>query len=138
MAPDQGPEEQSALDEAIGFLDDTLDEGSVPVSTIKTESTKAGIAWTTMKRAKQKLGVTSQKLGGPGTPWCWTKKSKGTKPPIYGSLGPLSDSEAQKEAENPVNTELFKGDQGSLPKAGEGAIGPLTKDDDSESGWESF
>jgi len=60
--------------EAEGFLVDLLGSNSVPVTQIKMEATAAGIAWATVRRAKDRLGVIVERkshgFGGKGE-WLW-------------------------------------------------------------------
>jgi putative DNA primase/helicase len=63
-------EEKSERFEAMDWLRERLSEGPVSQGEIKAGAKAAGIAWRTMRRAKDSLGVTSQKEGFKGG-WCW-------------------------------------------------------------------
>ena len=97
--------------------------------TLEEEADKAGIAWSTLKRAKKKLGIISKKLGGTEAPWCWVRKDKGDQESIYGELGPLYPT---KGPETPVVTESPKGDQGSTQEAELRSLVPFGNDEDIE------
>ncbi|WP_412548885.1 AAA family ATPase [Ralstonia pseudosolanacearum] len=68
------PEEQddgevSAKDAAIEFLQEVLGDDVVPMKAIEAEAKEAGIAWRTVRRAADALGVKSRK--GEGGKWYW-------------------------------------------------------------------
>ena len=128
LASEKGPEKGTALDEAVDFLD-ILNKGPMEIFELKREAESAGITWATLKRAKRKLGVTSEKTGGRGAPWCWVKKGKGTQKSIYGELSPLYPT---KGPENPAITESRKGDQGSTQEAELRSLVPFGNDEDIE------
>jgi hypothetical protein len=67
-------EERSAIAEAAEFLRDFLADGDRPQREIKTEAERACLAWHTVRRAKDRLGVRSRKVGAPGErgEWRWT------------------------------------------------------------------
>lgn len=79
LAAGTGGEGRSALDEAGGFLLDTLAGGPQSVKDIIKEARSAGIAERTLKRAKAALGVGSVKVNVPGgnAYWAWQLSSKG-------------------------------------------------------------
>lgn len=62
--------ERSRLDEAKGFLQDILTSGPVASSEVEKEAKRAGIAPTTLKRAKTALGVKARKASFGGG-WIW-------------------------------------------------------------------
>lgn len=62
--------EINALDEAKEFLRDLLKDGPVPAKRCKSAVSEAALSWTTVKRAKQALGVLSIK-GGIKEGWQW-------------------------------------------------------------------
>lgn len=128
LAPEQGPEQETALDEAVEFLDDILEKGPIPVSTLKAEARKAAIAWRTLERAKKKLGVVAIKAGGPGTSWCWSKESKGRQTSIYRGSGGLYP---QNNAETLITTKFPKDRQGCRNGEPISPTGGLRNDD----GW---
>ena len=78
LAPEQGPEKQTALDGATDFLNTTLEGGAVLVTDLKREAITAGLSWRTVERAKEQMPeVKAIHPGGRGTPWFWEKKVKG-------------------------------------------------------------
>ncbi len=86
-------EERSALSEAQEFLREVLANGSLPSKDVENEGRDASIEPRTLKRAKQKLGIISERQGGIGErgKWYWRlpaglSGTKGTKP----EDGPLS------------------------------------------------
>ncbi|MEM5317243.1 AAA family ATPase [Paraburkholderia sp. JHI869] len=62
--------EQSALDSAIEFLGEVLGSNVVPSKSVETEAREAGIAWRTVRRASEELGV--KKRRGEGNRWYWS------------------------------------------------------------------
>jgi hypothetical protein len=56
--------------EAEAFLRDLLADGPVPARRVKAEALDAGLAWATVRRAKDRLGVNARK-GGMGGGWFW-------------------------------------------------------------------
>jgi hypothetical protein len=63
-------EEKSERFEAMDWLREQLSEGPISQGEIKAGAKVAGIAWRTVRRAKDSLGVSSQKEGFKGG-WCW-------------------------------------------------------------------
>jgi hypothetical protein len=59
-----------ARDEAKRFLRTILAGGLLPVRQIESEAKSAGIAWRTIRRAKNEMGVTATKTALDGG-WCW-------------------------------------------------------------------
>jgi len=60
--------------EADDFLIDLLGSNSVPVTDIKTEATAAGMSWSTVRRAKDRLGVIAEREShgfASGGRWLW-------------------------------------------------------------------
>src|SRR5215211_3214461 len=97
------PEERSALEEAKDFIQDILDDGPVAAKDAESEGRQAGIEPRTLKRAKQKLGVVSERQGGIGErgSWHWRlpdglHAAKGAKP----NDGPLSNESDRSDDEN--------------------------------------
>lgn len=62
--------ENSAKDEAVEFLLELLGDGSAPSKHVEAEAKAAGIAWRTVRRASDTLGVKKRKLNGG---WYWFK-----------------------------------------------------------------
>jgi len=69
-----------AIDEAKRFLLDALADGPVPQKTIKQDSEGAGISWTTVRRAKAALEVSSAKSAMAGG-WVWQTPAQALRPP---------------------------------------------------------
>jgi putative DNA primase/helicase len=65
-----------ARNEAMDFLRDVLAAGPVPSEKIRDEVNKAGLAWRTVRRAKEGLGVRVRKTGIDGG-WVWTLPGDG-------------------------------------------------------------
>lgn len=63
-------EEKGALDEAKDVLHDILSLGPIQASEVKRQAREAGISERTLQRAKEGLGVHSQKESMSG-PWLW-------------------------------------------------------------------
>jgi hypothetical protein len=79
-----------AVDEACNFLRTTLMDGTVPAAEIQKAATRAGIAWTTVKRAKHKLSVQAfeeRDAHKRVTSWNWRLP---TKPRSSGSSGEVN------------------------------------------------
>lgn len=90
-------DERSAGSEAEQFLIDLLDGRKVPAREVWNEARDAGIAPRTLKRAKAKLDVRSERDGF-GGPWLWTlpeghRVPKGATP-RHGTLWPPMGSES--------------------------------------------
>jgi hypothetical protein len=95
-------EERSALSEAQEFLKEILADGPLPSKEVENEGRDAGIEPRTLKRAKQKFGVVSERHGGIGERgrWYWRlpdgfSDTKGTKP----EDGPLSSTTDRTDSE---------------------------------------
>jgi len=61
LAQPQDADERSALTEAVDFLQDALADGPQPTKAVKALAIEAGVAWITIKRAKERAGVVSRK-----------------------------------------------------------------------------
>ncbi len=85
-------EKRSAVADAADFLRDVLAAGPVPTEAVKQQSRDAGIAWATVRRAKEGL-VKPKKPGGPGTPWYWAL---------------IKDAEGSAKGAQPDNDEHLK------------------------------
>jgi hypothetical protein len=72
--PERSSGPASAKDEAAAFLRAELADGPLPASEIKARAMDAGIATKTLERAKEDVGVTSDRTGGLGRAgyWVWT------------------------------------------------------------------
>jgi putative DNA primase/helicase len=93
-------EEQSELDEAVGWLSALLENGPVDSKQIRSDAKQAGIAWRTVERGKTRLGVKLSKAGYQGK-WRWSlldhsdpQPNEDPTPENFGGLGGLWESEA--------------------------------------------
>jgi hypothetical protein len=67
------------LAEAMSFVADLLANGPVEQKSIKTEAIGSGLAYRTLERAKEALGVLSERRGwGPGSTCYWRLPPDGT------------------------------------------------------------
>jgi putative DNA primase/helicase len=73
-------EDRSAMSEASDFLEEMLAQGPQPVTKIKADAEQAGISWATMKRAKKRMKVTADRVGGLGSDGRWDWFPPGTNP----------------------------------------------------------
>lgn len=67
---EQDAEESSALEAATDFLSQVLGADVVPSKSVEAEAKEAGIAWRTVRRASDALGV--KKRRGDGGKWYWS------------------------------------------------------------------
>ena len=65
---------QTERDDAKAFLLSMLENGELPVKTIKADSQGAGYSWRTIERAKKGIGIKAKKLGVKEG-WCWELNS---------------------------------------------------------------
>ena len=102
----------TALDDAIEWLEDALAYEAVGVKELQKEARDAGHAWATVRRARDRLGVTSEKAGFTGG-WKW-RLAKGAQ-----ALEPLNDERLStfaggreftgvSEGENTENAKVLK------------------------------
>ena len=73
-------DERTALDEAIDFLRDALSDGPMTVNAVKKDAKGADISEATLRRAKSRLGVKSDKHGGEF--WSWSLPDKPSRTPV--------------------------------------------------------
>ena len=92
--PFEGSEDGSARDSAALFLQEVLKNDLVPVKSIQAEAREAGLAWRTIRRASDSLGV--QKKRGAENCWYWSLP-KVSKP---GNLSNLSNVETLDNMDN--------------------------------------
>jgi putative DNA primase/helicase len=78
MAPQEDPEERSAMDEAKLFLTNLLADGPVSSKQIRADAEGAGLSWRTVQRAQKALGIDAYK-GGMNEGWFWMLSSKNAK-----------------------------------------------------------
>jgi putative DNA primase/helicase len=68
-------DETTEREDAEQFLRDLLGQGPVPAKTVKGESSDAGYAWATIRRAQKAIGVEAYREGAAGTRgggvWLW-------------------------------------------------------------------
>jgi putative DNA primase/helicase len=60
----ESAEERGAGEDAIEFLRDLLADGPVPSKQVKADADGAGLAWVTIRRAANTLGVKPERVGG--------------------------------------------------------------------------
>ncbi|MBH9577863.1 AAA family ATPase [Inhella proteolytica] len=93
-------DESTALDDACAFLSSELAHGPKPAKYLLSEARHAGHSERTLKRAKNRLGVDSQKESGG---WLWrlpikeAKEAKNSKPEPLGTVGTLGPLDAEAE-----------------------------------------
>jgi len=69
------------LDEAVEWLAEQLKTGPVAAKEIRARAKRDGLAWATVRRAKERLGVTSAKQGfDAGARWYWNLPRSKTAP----------------------------------------------------------
>ena len=78
MAPQEDPEERSALDAAKLFLTKLLADGPVSSKHIRADAEEAVLSWRTVQRAQKGMGIDAYK-GGMNKGWFWMLPSKHTK-----------------------------------------------------------
>ncbi len=102
-AADDG--ERGALAEAEAFLRDELALGPVDVRTIKRQAGNAGISPRTLDRAKARIGVVSERVGGIGAEgrWTWSlpKDAKLRTPSGNEGVGALSGNPHESTESGP-------------------------------------
>lgn len=92
-------EERSALSEAKEFLLGELEDGPMTARQVKKNARDADVSERTLKRAKQALGVKSEKENDGS--WTWSlplKEAKGGQPSTVGPVGTLGPLEDDKSA----------------------------------------
>jgi len=77
LAVQTDEDERPAREEAAAWLADLLGVEPVASKTVKDEAEKAGLAWRTVRRAKDEIGVEARRWGRPGEAggWCWSLAS---------------------------------------------------------------
>jgi putative DNA primase/helicase len=76
---EQPSDEESETGAAERFVREVLADGTTPTSTVKDEAKEAGLAWRTVQRAADRVGVVRKK-GGMREGWYWTLPKMPTKP----------------------------------------------------------
>ena len=72
-AADNAGTNQSARDDAAGWLRELLADGSLPAKQVQSEADAAGHSWATVKRAKKAAGIVAFREGGAADKgrWFW-------------------------------------------------------------------
>lgn len=78
MAPNEDPEERSAMDDAKQLLTNLLADGPVSSKQIRVDAEGAGFAWRTIQRAQKALDIDAYK-GGMKEGWLWMLPPKSAK-----------------------------------------------------------
>ena len=73
------PEERSALGEAVAFLEEEIGDRVIDAKAVQRAARDAGISEPTLKRAKDRAGVLSQRVGGVGDAGHWTWRLRGSR-----------------------------------------------------------
>ena len=69
---------ESKLAEAMDFLKEVLSGGPMEQKVVKSKAAEAGVAYRTVERAKELLGVRSDREGwGPGSTCRWSMPTEG-------------------------------------------------------------
>ena len=124
LAPEQGSEARSLLDEATEFLDEVLGQGSQPAREIERQADAMGISKMTLKRARKAMGVRAVPVREEGRPgvqrWLWelpeslggqeahTKESDPLTPDSY-LEGSGQGEGVDPLTSNPLQAELLEG-----------------------------
>jgi putative DNA primase/helicase len=93
LAADAGGADARPCEEAQGFLKDLLADGAVPAKQVRADADAAGLSWTTVKRAKARLGITPRKAGmDGGGVWELPKGTNGAEEAHFNNVGPFGVS----------------------------------------------
>ncbi len=103
--PTEETEDGNAQDSAAAFLREVLGDDLVPVKSIEAEAKDAGIAWRTIRRASDSLGVVKRR--GMENRWYWSLP-KSSKPR---NLSNLSNVQALDNMDNLTTSALTEGQQ---------------------------
>jgi putative DNA primase/helicase len=82
--------QSEALDEAQAFLEEMLSSGPCPSREVEAEAKKRGISESTLKRARETLGVDSKRVGGAGKNGRWMLSLRGSSNETKKFIEPLS------------------------------------------------
>ena len=100
------PDERSALDEAVAFLEEELGDRTIDAKAVKKAARDLGIAERTLDRAKRRAGVIVERVGGAAAEGHWTwqlRTPKGLAALEDGALGALSaNPHEQRDSDNGV------------------------------------
>ena len=113
--------DSSATEQAAEFLRDLLKDGPIPSKQLKADAADAGHSWSTVKLAKQQIGVVARREGfGKDGAWVWllptaqraiedkddTIEAKEAREKSFGTyeapLSPLSEASAPQMVEDDV------------------------------------
>ncbi|MEO8629599.1 MAG: AAA family ATPase [Betaproteobacteria bacterium] len=97
-----------ALAEAVQFLSELLTDGAAPVNIIKAEANSAGHSWTTIRRAKNELGIKPRKSSMPGG-WEWALPRRCSKNPEDAqqqTVSAFGDDEHLRDEPNGAEVEI--------------------------------
>ncbi len=88
-------EDRTAVDEASEWLADLLGVEPLPAAQVKTEASRAGLSWSTVRRAKADVGVESRRWGRPGEEggWCWALAEGAHEDPKMPTINTWAPSE---------------------------------------------
>jgi putative DNA primase/helicase len=111
--------DMSATEQAAEFLRDMLKDGPIPSKQLKADAAEAGHSWTTIKAAKQQIGVKARREGfGKDGGWVWHLPSASA---IEDKEDAIEAIEAGQKSSGPF------GD--SLSPLGEGPAAQLVEDE---------
>lgn len=71
-------EQDGAVAEAEAFIHEMLADGPVPAKVMQSSAREAGVSIITLKRAKKKMGILSERVPGSATAWQWVRPSGST------------------------------------------------------------
>lgn len=92
-------ESASAKSEAEEFLLELLKDGSAPSKYVESEAKAAGIAWITVRRASDALGIKKRKLNGA---WYWFRPEFLPQPTQLAHVAHVSDVEQVEQVHEQV------------------------------------
>ena len=104
------PETASKIEEAEAFLVEQLADAPCPAKEVQAAIRERGLAWRTVERAKERLGVTVRRVGEEGRrgggrfEWALPADDLDRQPPrvCVGGLNPLSSAQTGAEAPKSV------------------------------------
>ena len=103
--------------EADDFLRELLAKGPVSAKQVKADVEEAGLSWSTIKRAKARLGIKAQKAGMDGG-WSWSMPRRGPNPPEGDHVSEMSPFGKTGHIDEPLR-ENWKGTT-EMPRKAEG------------------
>ena len=133
LGPGVDDGERGAMADAEMFLLEELAFGPVEVKTVRRNAREAGIADRTLDRAKAKIGVVSERVGGIAGEgrWTWALPKSATlrAPSENADAGVVSETPHQQtESEPPENGEkLYDRHANNVAPLGNGAYRPQTE-----------